>query len=344
MEKDQKQYKILFVEDNQGDFILVEDFLLEHMEQVEFVHAKNFEEVKTLMELPRNTDEGMDRYDIVLLDLTLPDKSGKELIDAIKDFGIPAPIIVLSGFADLGFAIKSLSLGMSDYLIKENITSLSLYKSILYNLERYKFMQTLQESEKRYSELFHSSPIPMWVYDRDAIKFLDINRAAIEHYGYSFEEFLAMTIKQIRPQEDIPGMNSYEANSDNNKYFFQGVFKHEKKNGEIIHVDIRSNIIYFNGKKAEVILANDITERLNHIEAIEQQNEKLREIAWKQSHVVRAPLARMLSLIHLISDKATPNDEKNEMLDHVIQSANELDEIIRDIVNVSQQIIPKTNK
>jgi PAS domain S-box-containing protein len=342
MEKDQKHYKILFVEDNEGDFIVVEDFLLEHMEHVEFSHSKSFQDVKNIVEglqKPENLD-----FDIVLLDLSLPDKSGKELIDAINEFGISAPIIVLSGYADLGFAIKSLSLGMSDYLIKENISSLGLYKSILYNIERFRFIQTLQESEKRYSELFHSSPIPMWVYDRDSVKFLDINRAAIEHYGYSFEEFLAMTIKQIRPQEDIPGMNNYESNSRNDKYFFQGVFKHEKKSGEIIHVDIRSNIIYYNGKKAEVILANDITERLNHIEAIELQNEKLREIAWKQSHVVRAPLARMLSLIHLISDKTTPNDEKNVMLDHVIQSANELDEIIRDIVSVSQQIIPKTNK
>jgi len=339
MEKDQKNYKILIVEDNEGDFILVEDFLLEHMGQVEFTQAKNFQDLKNIMEIPQSPDQGF--YDIVLLDLTLPDKSGKELIDATNEIGISAPIIVLSGYADLGFAIKSLSLGMSDYLIKENISSLGLYKSILYNIERFKFIQTLHESEKRYSELFHSSPIPMWVYDRDTMKFLDINRAAIEQYGYSFEEFLAMTIKQIRPQEDIPGMHNFEADNSNDKYFFQGVFKHEKKNGEIIHVDIQSNIIYYNGKKAEVILANDITERLNHIEAIEKQNEKLREIAWKQSHVVRAPLARMLSLIHLISDKTIPNEEKNVMLDHVIKSANELDEIIRDIVNISQQIIPK---
>ena len=66
--------------------------------------------------------------------------------------------------------------------------------------------QVLQESEERYRLLFERHPNPMWVYDSETLAFLAVNNAAIQQYGYSREEFLAMTIKDIRPSEDIPAL------------------------------------------------------------------------------------------------------------------------------------------
>lgn len=114
----------------------------------------------------------------------------------------------------------------------------------------------------------------------------------------------------------------------NNRYRngSQGNILAQKKNGEIIQADIQSTDILYKGQKAKVILANDITERLNYIKAIEEQNEKLKEISRLQSHVIRAPLAKITGLIPLI------NDVKENMVERekncLFLSANELDQVI----------------
>jgi PAS domain S-box-containing protein len=186
----------------------------------------------------------------------------------------------------------------------------------------------LTASEKKYSELFDLSPLPMWVFDADSLQFIDVNKAAIEHYGYSREEFLSMTIKDIRPTEDVAVLEeTLAAHKPQN----QGIYRHKKKTGKIIQVDVQSNNIQYKGKKAKVILANDITERLNYIKAIEEQNEKLMEISWMQSHVIRAPLARIIGLIPLINDVKDDTSEREKMLYYLLISANELDEVIRTI-------------
>ncbi|HEY2581587.1 MAG TPA: PAS domain S-box protein, partial [Mucilaginibacter sp.] len=180
------------------------------------------------------------------------------------------------------------------------------------------------------------SPLPMWVFDVDSSQFLDVNIAAIKHYGYSRAEFLSMTIKDIRPVEDIyllkESLVRYKAQP---QFSRQGIFRHKKKNGEIIQVDIQSRNIQFKGKKGMVILANDITESLNYIKAIEAQNEKLKEISWMQSHVIRAPLARIKALIPLIGDVKEDIVERDKMLDYLSLSANELDDVIGNITDMT---------
>ena len=82
----------------------------------------------------------------------------------------------------------------------------------------------------------------------------------------------------------------------------------------------------------------DITEQKNHLRAIEEQNSKLREIAWLQSHVVRAPLARIMGLVNCINLDSTQEREMREMIGHILSAANELDGIVREIVNKTEQI------
>jgi PAS domain S-box-containing protein len=270
------------------------------------------------------------------LDLTLPDKSGTELIADVIAISADCPVIVLTGYSNAAFGIKSLSLGISDYLLKDELSSPPLYKSILYSIERKKTLNRLEESEKRYSDLFHLSPLPMWVFDLETLHFMYVNTAAVKNFGYSQEEFLSMTIKDIRPVEDIPLMQDIVAKSlQFDKDYLHGPIRHLKKNGDIIYVDMQSNTIQFNGKLARLILAIDVTEKFKHVEAIEKQNEKLKEIAWIQSHVVRAPLARIMGIANLINDIKTESAECNALLAHLLRSCNELDVIIRDIANKS---------
>ena len=93
------------------------------------------------------------------------------------------------------------------------------------------------------------------------------------------------------------------------------------------------------------MLAHDITERLNYIRDIEENNERLQEIAWIQSHVVRAPLARLMGLIYAISDSVEDEKDYHQLYRLILKSANELDEIIRDIAVKADKInITPTNE
>ena len=330
---DKKRYKILVIEDNPGDFTLVEDFLFEQIESPAITNVETFKEAKDILLSKEN------KFDIVLLDLSLPDKKGEPLILEIIAICPNIPVIVLTGYADFTFGIKSLSLGIADYILKEELTSISLYKSITYSTERKKGISALEESEKRYSELFHLSPIPMWVIDLDTLYYLDANDAAIKNYGYSFDEFLSMTIKDIRPLEEIPLLEeAMKKQTTSQQFGFLGIYVHQKKNGDIIQVEIQSNDIQYKGKKARIILANDITERLNYIKTIEKQNEKFREIAWMQSHVIRAPLARIMGLIPFIMDLENNDIERKEFIGYLSYSANELDDVINKITNITYEI------
>ncbi len=331
MDKDRKKYKILIVEDNPGDYALIEEYLQELIQAPQLTQAKDFRSAAALL--------SENKYDIILLDLSLPDKSGENLISGIMAINCDCPVIILTGYADINFGVKSLSMGASDYLLKDELNASTLYKSVIYNIERKKTVADLEASEKRYSDLFHLSPQPMFVYDPDSLAFLDVNQAAITHYGYSREEFLSMTIKQIRPVEDLDKLDKVIENSRINKNtFYRGTFRHLKKNGELIHVDIQRNTLYYKGKRTHVVVVNDITQGLKYVEAIENRNRELQEIAWMQSHMVRAPLARVMGLISLIKDNSLTPLEKEHSLVHILKAAEEFDVIIKDIVRKAEKV------
>ena len=126
--------------------------------------------------------------------------------------------------------------------------------------ERKLFEQVLQESESRHRELFVSNPNPMWIYDLKSLSFLDVNNAAIAHYGYSREEFLSMTIRDIRPPEDVSRLIE-NVDHVSNGLDKAGVWRHIKKDGDVIDVEITSHVLMFGKRRAELVMINDITER-----------------------------------------------------------------------------------
>lgn len=109
-------------------------------------------------------------------------------------------------------------------------------------------------------EMFENNPLPMWVYDLETLAFLAVNDAAVHHYGYSRGEFLAMTIKEIRPPEEVPSLLARTARKLEG-YGAAGTWKHRKKDGTIIDVEIITHTITFAGTRAKLVLANDVTER-----------------------------------------------------------------------------------
>jgi PAS domain S-box-containing protein len=137
--------------------------------------------------------------------------------------------------------------------------------------------EALRNSERHYRLLFEANPHPMWVIDLETLAFLAVNEAAVRHYGYTREEFLSMTLKDIRPPEDIPELLSNLAKV-HQEMDRAGIRRHRKKDGTIIYVEIISHALSFAGRRARLVLANDVTERRRAEEALRQSEERYRKI------------------------------------------------------------------
>ena len=156
-----KDLKLLLVEDNLGDFVLVSEYLKMVMPRSKLLHNKTLG--SALQSL------GKDAFDIILLDLTLPDSAGIDSIKEVVALANNSPVIVLTGFSDKQFGIDSLKLGVEDYLIKDEVTPAILLKSISYSIERKKNQFQLEQNEKRFRALIENSTDGMMVVDKDGI-------------------------------------------------------------------------------------------------------------------------------------------------------------------------------
>ena len=121
--------------------------------------------------------------------------------------------------------------------------------------------------DRAYRRLFEVNPHPMWVYDLETLRFLVVNDAAIRRYGYSREEFLAITLRDIRPPEDVPALLEKVAGVGQG-LDRAGLWRHRLKDGSLIDVEITSHALEFDGRRAELVLAIDVTERRRTEEAV----------------------------------------------------------------------------
>lgn len=144
-----------------------------------------------------------------------------------------------------------------------------------------------------YQRLFEESPIPMWIYNSVSLRFLAVNAAAIQCYGYSQEEFLTMTIQDIRPAEDVATRSQIIKMPSLNSFYDSGRHKHKKKNGEIFYAQVYSHATQFGGRIAKVMLAMDINNRV----LIEQKNAELNSIIYHQKKQLDDILASVSEVI-----------------------------------------------
>ena len=142
----------------------------------------------------------------------------------------------------------------------------------------------LRESEARYRSLFAANPHPMWFFDTQTLAFLEVNDAAVAHYGFQRAEFLAMTIADIRPPEDVPRLREAVGRVGEGAIDRAGAWRHRKKDGSIITVEITSHAVDYRGRRAEVVLAHDITDRVR-IEEHLRRHEMLLRVAGEIVHL-----------------------------------------------------------
>ncbi|MFD2148427.1 PAS domain-containing protein [Mucilaginibacter antarcticus] len=328
--------------------------------------------------------------------------------------------------------------------------------------------------QHRYKSIFDKSPLPMWIFDTETLAFLEVNQAAVIHYGYTEEEFKAMTIRDIRPAEWVPATEQVVDLNKKSGIYYEGTSQHIKKDGSYIYVKIESNLLELDNNKTRLVLATDITDQVEHqfeafdthkkvkeseanlravfdstvdgfvlldskfniklfngratelirlndgkqefetgrsifdfvqparlpyfraviakvsngelvdydrryrtvngdlswirytltpvyngatvdgislsgrditvrkryLKTVEDQNKTFREISWMQSHLVRAPLARIMGLIPLLV-ASTDKQDQADIVNYIDISATELDEVVRQISNKSNDIINK---
>jgi diguanylate cyclase (GGDEF)-like protein/PAS domain S-box-containing protein len=119
----------------------------------------------------------------------------------------------------------------------------------------------LKRSEESFRLLLERNPLPMWVYDQESLRFLAVNDAAIEHYGYSKDEFLGMTILDISSAEDREKMRLFAVTAREGTYEGGSAFRHHKADGTEIEVVIYTKNLPFEGRAASVVAAIDVTEQ-----------------------------------------------------------------------------------
>ncbi len=127
--------------------------------------------------------------------------------------------------------------------------------------ERARTLEALRASEERYRLLFDASPLPMWVYDQETLRFLAVNQAAVDHYGYSRERFADMTIAGVGPEHEL-ALREGRLPDGQSESDAPSIWRHHKATGESMDVEITSHALLFAGRQARLVIANDVTERL----------------------------------------------------------------------------------
>lgn len=213
----------------------------------------------------------------------------------------------------------------------------------------------LEDSERRYRAQFEASPQPMWVFDTQTLEFLSVNDAAVMHYGYSREEFMALTVRDICTAEDLPLLMETLR-----QYEFEPVKeilrRHRRKNGEIIDVELSTHALSWNGRPARVAIVYDVTSRETARKAwrtlhetlerkvaqrtrdLELAIEELEAFSYSVSHDLRGPLHVIDAFCSALTDKHAKElpQQARHYVDRIRAGVKHMTALIEDLLLLSK--------
>jgi PAS domain S-box-containing protein len=201
-------------------------------------------------------------------------------------------------------------------------------------------LRSIEESESRYRLLFEANPQPMWVFERASLAFLAVNHAAVTRYGYTREEFLGMTLRDIRPPEDVPAFLEHARHSPGTPHT-DGPWRHRRKDGSILIVEIASHPIQFGDAAATLVMPIDITERTRLEEELRQSQklEAVGQLAGGIAHDFNNLLTVIEGYADMIRADHAPDDMHSESAQEILQAAQRAAALTRQLLAFSRRQI-----
>ena len=280
--------KVLLVEDNPGDIALMEEMLSDsRTASFEVITASRLQEGIAKMEA--------ESPDVVLLDLGLPDSTGLKTLEGAVGPAAKAPVVVLTGHTDEELGIKALSMGAQDYLVKGQVESWALERSIRYAIQRKRTIEELNESNDRYVSLYQENHAVMFLVDPVSARIVDVNQAAVDFYGYEKNTFIGMDISEINclPADKVLEHLGRAISRSEGRSFFQ----HRLADGACREVEVLSGPLHIKGKIFLYSIVHDITER----KQAEEEKARLTEEVAEQKGLLQTVIDNAPSGIIVIS-------------------------------------------
>lgn len=198
----------------------------------------------------------------------------------------------------------------------------------------------LRESEENYRLLFDMSPLSKWVLDLETLAFLEVNNAAIERYGYSREEFAALSLADIRTEEEFKKFQDWIHESQSRREKLEGRMqtKHRTKNGETIDVDVQYVEITYKGRKALLGAGADITARKRADQERERLITELQQFAYVASHDLQEPLRTVSSYVDLLAlkYKGKLDQSADRYIGFAVEGASRMSDLLNDLLAFSR--------
>jgi PAS domain S-box-containing protein len=204
--------------------------------------------------------------------------------------------------------------------------------------------ERLAESEHNYRLLFQKSPLPMWIYDPETLKIIEVNDAAIKHYGYSRKDFYGMTLLDIRPKEERKEFLDTVKHHVEKNITETTEWRHIKKNKEVINVRVTGSSINYFGNQYRLILVNDITEQKKAEEMVlaslvEGENKERARIAQELHDGLGQYLAAANMNLNSVKDEADAlSERKQEQLENGL---NLLQYAVTETAQISRNLLPR---
>jgi PAS domain S-box-containing protein len=201
----------------------------------------------------------------------------------------------------------------------------------------------LARSESKYRAMFEQSPLPMWMFDRETLRFVMVNGAAMAHYGYSREEFLSMTLADIRPGEDIAALRADVQHAVGMSV--GRMWRHRKKDGTTISVEIRANDFEMDGRSVRLVLITDVSARVEAEQALRKTEDQLRhaqkmEAIGRLAGGVAHDFNNLLTIVHsyacMLEENIEVADPRREDAAEIRRASERASGITRQLLTLSR--------